>query len=487
MKDLLIHQWKEKTRSPFWQKSLWINIILGIVGLYLIVNFLVIGVFADVILKEIFKTIGVVEAFARVLFYYLAFDLILRFFVQQIPTLSIQPYLTLPIRKSTLLHYPLIRSIPDFMNLLALLLLLPFFVKIICTTKPALFSLNWIITICMLVLTSNFLNFSLKKYFSKRPLFILFLLAIVAVIIYLDMSNIWSCSFYFGNNFLTIAKTPLFVVIPVSIASISYYLGYQFLKMNTYVEDSQTGHRKNPSEFSFLTRFGEAGYLLQTEIKMILRNKRPKSLMYLSILFLAYGFMFYRGKNIDNDLILIFTGFFLTSIFGIQYGQFSFSWESSFFDSYMANKISAFNYIQSKYLLFVLTSLICFVITLPYALISYRIGIVNVAMLLYNIGITSVLSLYICTYNTKYIDLGRSQFMNYQGTGVTQFLSVIPIAGFPVAVFFGFKYLGIPQFGVYTLGLVGLAAIVYNKLLLTLVSRQFLKRKYRMALGFRQN
>jgi len=486
MIELLIHQWKEKIRSPFWQKSIWLNIVLGILGIYLLLNIVVIGFFADVILRKIFVNTDVVETFTRLLFYYFAFDLILRFFVQQVPTLSIQPYLTLPIKKSKLLHYPLLKSVPDFINLVALLLILPFFVKIICAVKTPLFCLAWFITVFSLVATNNFLNFSLKKYFSKRPLLILLLLAVVGLLVYLDKTKIVSCSGYFTKALLYISETPLLAVIPMAIAALSYYLGYSLLKKNAYIEDTQTSQRSNAGSLSFLTRYGEIGNLIRTEIKMILRNKRPKSLLYVSTIFLVYGFIFYKGPNIDNYLILIFTGFFLTAAFGITYGQYSFSWESSYFDSYIANKISPFNYVKSKYLLFAVTSLICFMITLPYAIINYKIAFINAAMLLYNVGISSIILLLFCTYNTSRIDLGRSQFMNYQGTGFTQFVSVIPVAGFPVIVYLLFKYFDLPQYSIYTLGLLGAVAIVFNKYLLQMVARQFVKRKYKMAVGFRQ-
>jgi len=486
MIELLIHQWKEKIRSPFWQKSIILNIILGILGLYLLLNFVMIGYFADVILKKVFVNVDVIESFARVLFYYFAFDLIIRFFVQQVPTLSIQPYLTLPIKKAKLLHYPLIKSIPDFMNIVALLLMLPFFIKVVCVTKTPLFCLAWILTVISLIATNNFLNFSLKKYFSKRPLLILFLLAVVGLLIYLDTTKIVSFSQYFLTGFLGIAETPFLVVIPVLIAAISYYIGYELLKKNSYIEDTQTNQRVNAGSFSFLTRYGEIGNLMRTEIKMILRNKRPKSLLYISLMFFAYGFLFYQDKNLNNYLILIFIGFFLTSIFAIQYGQFSFSWESSFFDCYLANKISPFSYIKSKFMLFALTSTIGFLVTLPYALISYKIAFINAAMLIYNIGISSVMILAFSTYNTTRIDLGRSQFMNYQGTGVTQFLSVIPVAGFPVIVYLIFKHFNVPEYSFYALALLGSLGIVFNTFLLKMVTKQFLNRKYKMALGFRQ-
>jgi len=376
--------------------------------------------------------------------------------------------------------------VSSFVNFLALLLILPFFVKVVCATYPPMFCLSWIFTVLSLIATNNFLNFSLKKYFSKGPLLILFLLTMVGLIIYLDINKTLSLSVYFAMALQSVSEKTFLVVIPLTIAAISYFLGYYLLKRNAYIEDIQTNQHENTSSLSFLSRYGEIGNLMRTEIKMILRNKRPKSLLYISVLFLAYGFIFYQEKNINNYMILIFMGFFLTSVFAIQYGQFSFSWDSSFFDSYMANKISPLNYVRSKYLFFAITSLIGFVITLPYALISYKIGLINAAMLLYNIGISSVVLLYICTWNTSRIDLGRSQFMNYQGTGVTQFLSVIPIAGFPVIVYLSFKYFGVPEYSIYALGLIGLIAIVFNKYLLQLLTRQFIKRRYKMALGFRQ-
>ena len=209
-------------------------------------------------------------------------------------------------------------------------------------------------------------------------------------------------------------------------------------------------------------------------------------MLYFSLIFFAYGFLFYRDENLNNYVMLIFTGFFLTSFFAITYGQFSFSWEGSYFDSYITNKIAPLNYVKSKYLLFAVTSLIGFLVTLPYALISYKIGFINAALLLYNIGISSVLMLFFSTYNTTRIDLGRSQFMNYQGTGFTQFLSIIPIMGFPFILFSLFKYLDVPQYSIYTLAILGAVAIILNKYLLKMVARQFVKRKYKMAFGFRQ-
>jgi len=486
MIKLLIHHWKEKQRSTFWQKSIILNIILGILGLYVFLNILAIGFFADKIIHEIYKDKDVVESFTGLLFYYFSFDLIIRFLFQQLPTLSIQPYLTLPIKKSTLLHYPLLKSSLSFFNIIAILILLPFFIKIVCTTRTFLFCLTWIIALFSFIISNNFLNFSLKKYFSKRPLLILLLLAFVGLFIFLDITKIVSCSNYFSTILMYLANTHFLVIIPIAFAVLTYYLTYFLLKNNSYIEDKLTNKRIKTDSFLFLKRFGEIGDLIRIEIKMIMRNKRPKSMLYISIMFLAYGFMFYQKKNLDNYLILTFVGLIMTSIFAINYGQFMFSWESSFFDSYMTNKISPYNYIKSKYLFFTISCFLGFIITLPYALVSYKIGIINGALLLYNIGVSSIILMFFCTYNSNRIDLGKSQFMNYQGTGFAQFLIMIPIIGFPMLVYLIFKFLDIPQYSFYALGLVGIIGIAFNKYLLQIVANQFIKRKYKMAYGFRQ-
>ena len=141
MFKLLVHQWKESTRSLFWEKSILINLFLGFLGLYLSFNLVLISLFADKLILQAFGDVDIIEYSTRLIVYYFLFDLIVRFLGQTVPTLSIQPYLTLPIQKSTLLHYPIVKSVFSFINLIALLLLLPFFFRHIYLTQTFQFSL----------------------------------------------------------------------------------------------------------------------------------------------------------------------------------------------------------------------------------------------------------------------------------------------------------------------------------------------------------
>ena len=486
MLELLKHQWKEKIRSTFWQKSLILNIILGLLVLYLLFYILIVGFFADKIIGEIYKEADIVETFTRLLFYYFAFDLIFRFFFQPLATLSIQPYLTLPIKKSKLLHYPLIKSVFSFFNLIPLLLFTPFFVKVVCTAQPALFCISWIVNVLSLVTLNNYLNYSLKKYFLKHPVIIFLLLVLVGLMLYADISKTVSISGYFSSVFLFLCKDSLLMIIPFALAFLSYLVAYTLLIKNSYLENPSTDKRISTHNYSFLDRLGETGNLIRLEIKMILRNKRPRSMIYMGLIFLLYGFLFYQKNNIDNHLMLIFSGLILTSGLSITYGQYSFSWESSYFDTFLVNKISPFIYIKAKYIFLVMTCVLTFLITLPYCLISYKIGLINAAMLLYNTGINSLIMLFLCTYNTTHLDLGRSQFMNYQGWDISRFLLALPTMAVPAIVYIVFHFFGVPQYSYYAFAIIGLIGIIFSNYLIKLVANQFFKRRYKMAIGFRQ-
>lgn len=485
MYNLLTHQWKEKIRSTFWQNNIPLNILLGILGLYFLLNLVAISLFADKILLNIFKDCDVIESFTSLLFYYFLFDLISRFLFQQLPTLSIQPYLTLPIKKSRLIHYPIIKSIFSFFNLLAILLIFPFFIKNIYLSQNLQFSLLWLVTVISLIAGNNFLNFSLKKYFSKQALISLLFIAFAGLLIYLDIAKITSISEYFSATIYHIANTPYLIFLPVFFVVLCYYLAYTILKNNAYIEDTQKLAIKNRNGFTFLNNYGEIGQLIGIELKMILRNKRPQSLLYLSGLFILYGLMLYKDNNLDNYFILSLSGLLLPAMFSTSYGQYLFSWESSYFDSYLANKISHFNYIKSKHIFLSISNTIGYLLVLPYALISYKIAFINAAFLLYNIGISSIMMMFLSTFNTSYIDLGKSQFMNYQGTGITQYLVIVPIIGIPLLLYFLHSIFGFLPYYYYSIAIIGLIGIALNKQILELIDSRFMNRKYKMAVGFR--
>lgn len=486
MYELLIHQWKEKLRSVLWQRNIVLNIFLAFLGILLLFYALLVGFFADVMILKIYKESNVVNKFNGLLFYYFTIEIIARFLFQSLPTLSIQPYLTLPIEKNKLLHYPLIKSVFSLFNVMAILLFIPFFLKVIITSQTVFYGVVWLTTVLSLITINNFLSYSIKKYFLIRPFFVLLLLVGVGGLIWLENQEIVTISKYFSRIFIYLGNMPFLAVIPIGLAVLSYVFTYNLLRKNSYIEDSISKDVKTNGNFSFLGKYGEIGQLLTIELKLILRNNRPRGVLYFSLFSLAYGFIFYRDKNLDNHLAMSFIGVLMPSLFSLQYGQMFFSWESSFFDCFRSNRIRTLNYIKSKYFFYVVTTVIGFVITLPYILIDYRIGWINLAFLFYNIGVNSLVLIFISTFNKSYIDLGKSIFMNYQGTSFVQFLVLIPTMGIPFIMNLLCDYLGAANYYYWIMATFGLLGILLSGNMFQLIVAQFDKRKHKMSAGFKE-
>ena len=119
-------EWKQFFRSSYWQKSMALNILMVFLALYFIVIFLSLGLGLYPILKKQFPDADPLLTVNGFLFYWLLGDLVMRFFLQKLPVITIKPLLTLPIKKSKILHYVLGKSAISFFNFLPLFTIIPF-------------------------------------------------------------------------------------------------------------------------------------------------------------------------------------------------------------------------------------------------------------------------------------------------------------------------------------------------------------------------
>jgi hypothetical protein len=490
---LLSHQWKESTRSSVWQKNLAINLVLGFFMLLLLSYVVLLSLFLDRILEAGWPDEDPVALVNRALLYYFLIDLGLRFFMQELPVLGIQPYLHLPVGKSKLVHFVLWKSITSLFNFLPLLLFIPFALKML----PEVYGLggawSWVAGLFLLTLVNNFLTLYFKRQLVEKPLVTAgFLLAVVTLagINYLGYISLGAAS---GAFFMAIGTQPMWVLVPLLALVGVYLLNYKFLVAHTYPEEMRIRKASkvgDSSEIGFLQRFGELGSLIGLELKLIMRHKRPKSTTMMSILFMAYGLIFYTNKMYtDGFAMLIFPGIFMTGFLMLSYGQFVPGWQSAHFDALLTKRLSPYTFYLGKFWLFVPACTVAYLVTLLYGLmpnVGGKIMLINTACYLYNIGINTFVVLYLSTYNKKRIDLSKAASFNWQGVGASQFIMMLPALLVPILINFVFSLLGNPWWGIAALGVVGLLGFLFHKQLLGIVVRRFQQEKYTIAAGFRQ-
>ncbi|MCC9166639.1 DUF5687 family protein [Pontibacter harenae] len=487
---LLIQQWKETSRSSVFQKSIAVNIILGFFIVYFALIFILMGFFADRLLVQIYPGINPVDSFNSFLLFYFLLDLFVRFMLQDLPVLGIQPYLHLPIKKSKLIHYVLLKSVPSLFNIMILLILVPFMLTAITPAYGLGTGLSWIGSLLLLVLFNNFLLIYFKRQLSTNPKLTLFFGLVIVSLMLLDYFEIFSLRSISTVAFGYLLQQPLLIVVPAVLLALVYSINYIFLVAHTYPEEIAIKQDTNitGNDISFLNRFGQTGKLIALELKLIWRHKRSKSVIMMSTMGLFYGLIFYPQKiYMENYGFLIFVGIFMTGMAIFNYGQFIPGWQSGHFDALLTKRISPYQFYKAKFWMFVPVTLLAFLLTLPYAFFfGYKIVLINLACLLFNMGINIFVIFYFSVLNKEKLDLSKSASFNWQGVGASKFVMMLPLMLLPILLYFPFSLLGIPYWGIFTLGLVGLIGLIFHNQLLHIVARRFSVHKYKLAEGFRK-
>lgn len=481
---------KEFFRSPVWAKSLGLNILLGFFMVYMIVVLLMTAIFIPELLNELAPGQDRILIFNSFILFYFLSELVLRFFIQGLPVLSVQPFLHLPVSRAKLVNFMIGGSILNFFNILPLILSIPFFIKVVGPAYPGMAGWSWLIAILLFSLFNNFILIYFKRQVVNNPKIGFSLFFILIAIYALNFLKLISINEVSTNLFNSILDNNVLIILLIGLVALGYFLNFRFLINHMYMDEVRAKKPKDATEakeMRLLKNIGNIGEYIALEIKLILRNKRPKSSLMLSPIFLFYGLIFYTQETyLDSWTWTIFLGIFITAGFSLMHGQFFFAWESNYFDTLLSRNVDFYSYFRAKFMFVVIVSTTCYILTIPYVFFGEKILLINTASWLFNIGFNSFVLLLFGTFNRKKIDLTRGAAMNYQGMSATQYLIMIPLIVFPILLHLPFRLTGIPFTGMIVIGGIGILGLLMHRYILGLLVNQFLKGKYKMAEGFRK-
>ncbi len=487
LKWFIRNEWREMKRSSMWNQSVAIKMMVGFLFFILFFEFLVGSIYFSDKLGEIFPDDDPVEKFNSFVLYGFAMGFLMRFFMQKVPVLTIQPYLHLPLRKSLLVNFVLGKSLLSFFNFIPIILFVPFIIFQLAPWFTSLQITTYLFSILFTVLSINFLSIYFKRSLSTNSWIAGVFGLLIILLGLLDFYKIVSVGKFSTLIFTSVLTQPLMILLPLLVLMAAYFANYRTLVSGLYPEENRKAKKGVAvHEIKYLKQFGAIGQLMQLEIKLFLRNKRPKSTLIFIPIFLLYGFFFYPQKiYLEMTGMLIFVGLFMTGPILMMYGQYILSWESSYFDGILTN-IGDFNrYFRAKYYLMAGTTFVAFLVTMPYALYGTHILMINLACALFNIGINPYIVLFLSSNNKKRLDLSQGSAFNYQGVSGTQFILSIPIFLVPLLIYLPFWAFGNANAGIAAIGITGLAGIGFNKVLMNFVVQRFERRKYIIAHGFR--
>ncbi len=476
------HRFKRFFRAATWEKALFIKVIVGIVVSFLLLEFAVLAFLGGKAVGNYESSESLFQILAPMLPLYILGEFLLRSLLQSNPKTEITPYLLLPIKKSRLIHFSLISSGLSLLNFGFLILQLAF-------TCGAAGSGFQDLGACLLLLLSLSISLHFLVTLINQAGMRLWWLQGIVFVGFIALG----CLLYYGQlqfqNLMLSGAASWIDVLPLSIvllvvSVLLYLFCVRQLRLNFYRGPISVQTSFPGMTGTWFSSFGKAGLLMGLELKLILRNKRPRQLAMVAMLFIFWANVFFKGDD-SPMLAMLFGGIFITSTFMMNYGQFLGAWEGSHYDFLLTRDISFEDYYKAKLFLFIFSSLITFV---PCLLIFANNQLATealIASLLYNCGINSYLWMYISVYNRTAIDLSRPQLFNYQGVSASQMLLVTPIMIIAPAIAWIVSLCTNDHIALYVLGGLGITGFLLMKPALSMLARRLQDRKYEISEAFR--
>ena len=479
-------EWRRFFRSSYWQKSLILNILLGFFALYMLASFLIIGFAIYPMLKEKLPDKDPFILINHYLIYLFLIDLIIRYFLQNLPKFSVKPFFVLPIKRSQITHYLLEKSAVSFFNFLPMVFFVPFSIMLIINDYNLFGVISWLIVMLAFILSNNFLNILINKN-SRIFLLVLTLLVLIYVSQYFGWFDLIGV---FGPIFYAFYQYPVSVIIVIAIFILLYYMAYQTLKRQLYLDFlSDKKQFVSDTGLSWLDRFGQKSIFLRNDIRLIRRNKRPKMVFIMSFVMVLYGLLFFNNPIYVKhaSYMLIFVALFMTGGFTLNFGQFIPAWDSRYYSFFMSQNFKYREYLEAKWLLMAIMTILLFILSTPYLYFGNHILLLLLSGTVFNLGFISYLVLFFGAYNRKPVDLNKSATFNYQGTSATQFLMVFVIMIVPMLIYGLVNHFWGFNIAISIIFIIGALGLVFKKPIMNFIEQKYIANKYKTISAFKNN
>lgn len=483
--NLFSLQWKETFRAPQWEAKISIKIIIALVMLYFLGAFVFLaGMTYPILNKEILAR-EPLEVFNGILLYIFFFELVIRFFLQQLPVTNIQALILLPFKKRKIINHVLLRSVLSGFNTTPLIVYLPFAISMYRDDYLGTQVTAWW---CALVLITFSLNF-LIYIINKNKWYFLVLLATVAGTIALDNFTQIDLGHKVGFVFDAVVEQPFLASLFVLPLLLSYALVFFFLKRGFYMDAGLAKKRTvvRGGDYAFLNFLGEDALFLKNDIRMIIRNVRPRQIVLMSFLFLFYGLIFFTQDIYRNqDSIMVFAGLFVTGGFTLTFGNYVPAWDSSYYKLLMTQNISYKKYLLSKWNLMVFVTAVSTLLALPYLYFGWDVLGIIIAGSFFNMGLNTWITLLggLLNRTPMKLNVKAKAFENTQAFSINQFLLILPKMVFPVLLYWlPAKFMG-PTAGYLCLAGAGVLGIIFKNRLANWATALYIKQKHETLEAF---
>lgn len=470
-------EWKAAIRKGNMAQTILMGIGKGYFGIcYLL--FMVSMCFGMFIIAEE-QGIEPLQGFFKYAIYLWLGDLIIRYFFQKMPTTLIKPLLIQNIKKGTIVRYCMTKVSLSFFNFVNVLMAITLALKLIrmelVFTQSLMFAGSFFILLlanCYLVqLLNHIRNFAIP------------FLVVCAAIMMLDFYKYIEVTSYTKFFFEFVFNQPLLIILLTVYLLLLIKSCFDFYKNNLSL-DSVVVVKKDTYktyDLCFLNRFGNLAPFLKLDLKLLTRNKRTRTVLFMSGMFLLYGLLFFTMDIYkENTFFTILAAIMITGGFMMLFGQYVPSWDSSYYPLMMTQNIPYRRYLESKWLIMAIGVALSTILASFYIIFGLKIYLVIVAVGCYNIGWNCYMSLITGAYVRSKIDLAsnKNAFGDSKAFSIQTLLMSIPQLGVPMLIYVVLERFFEFYAVIIIFSLIGLLGILLKPVMFNLIERLYKKQKY---------
>ncbi|MFN3752820.1 DUF5687 family protein [Flavobacterium sp.] len=478
-------EWKSFLRSSSFGSNLALKIIMGIFAAFIILEFLALGIFSyDIMEKYNLKPLETVNKY---LVYYVLIDLIIRYFLQKMPVTNIKPLLLLPIKRSTIVHFSLGKTTISFFNIMHAFFFVPFTARLLYEGFGYQ-AILWHLGIVALIYSNNYIN----VFVNNKSSVFYSVLAILIGLIALQYYHIFDLTVYSTQFFQGMYDTNYLFLVPIILVALVYYFSFIYFKSRLNLDDglAKRSDIAKTENFTWLDQFGTLGTFLKNDIRLLKRNKRSKTTVIMSVVFIFYGLLFYTQsiEAYDNPAMKVFAGIFVSGGFLFVFGQFVPSWDSAYYQLMMSQNIQYREYISAKWWLMVIATVITTILASFYLYFGLHTYLIIVVAAIFNIGVNSHLVMLGGAFVKTPIDLTTSKqaFGDKQAFNVKTMLIAIPKMLLPMGLYALGYYLFSPNVGLIFVAGAGVLGFAFRNYVFDKIEKIYKTEKYETIAAYKQ-
>ena len=402
--------------------------------------------------------------------------------------LPVQPLLSLPVRRTSLVHLVHAFTFLDLLNGTALVFCVAFWGRHIADAVEMPEALAWLLATLALLYSAHLAAMIVRRYLRLYTLATSAAVAAVALLSMLDILKgpglIAAGADYVLGGIAT-GRTGR-MLIPVLLLAAAAAAAYRATTASLRIDAQETGRawkrRAAAPEHPVLA-------LMVFQMRLLLRNARARFLAINVATFTLFGMVqLFLGLKEESPVFTIIGIAVLTSATGLGYAAHAFRVQSAFFDGLSAWPLSPSNLIRALVLLCHASTTVAFVLVLPVVLLARPDALAfYAAIFLYSIGIANPLFIFAGTFEKKRFDISLGAFSTRGAMVSHPFLNNAVLLAVVAPPLILLLTAGNPFGAAVTLplALLGGAGVVMHAAWMRGIRHNLGRRRYLMLEGFR--